>query len=151
MLPLPAGPRVHAACFGAMDGLLVRPFTVLCPPLSAPRLNAACFGAMGVGVLGGAFLCYPHIPRSNAACFGAMGADEPLVCSPPSTAARVSAAHFGPFYCGWSGVTGIPYAQPERCPRVAVLVEGALLQLLFRTPLTSCILSGRHSFSYRGR
>ena len=26
-----------------------------------------------------------------------MGADEPLVCSPPSTAARVSAAHFGPF------------------------------------------------------
>ena len=50
MLPLPAVPRVHAACFGAMDGLLVRPFTVMCPPLSAPRLNAACFGAMGVGV-----------------------------------------------------------------------------------------------------
>ena len=46
---------------------------------------------------------------------------------PPRTAVKVSATIFGPFYFGRSGVTDIPYGKPERCPGVAVLVEGALL------------------------
>ena len=55
----PPGPRVNAACFGAMGvGFLCDP--LLCyPPYTAPRLDAACFGAMDMGGLGDAFLCHP--------------------------------------------------------------------------------------------
>ena len=106
----------------------MQPYPFLCyPPYTAPRLNVACFGAMGVGVLGDAFLCYPPPPRLNAACFGAMGADVHLLCSPEHCAASISAAHLRPFYCNRSSVTVVPYGQPERCPGVAVLVDGALL------------------------
>ena len=38
--------------FGAMGGLLGRPFTVLPHPYNAPKLNVACFGSMGVGIWG---------------------------------------------------------------------------------------------------
>ena len=70
---------------------------------------------------------------------------------PPRTAARVSAAHFGPFYCGRSGVTGIPYRKPERCPGVAVLVDGALLTAVVSDAPYILHIKWVPLFSCRGR
>ena len=66
------------------------------PPLHCAQVKCCLFSCKGRGRLGRRFTVLPPPPRLYAACFGAMGADVPLLCGPPCTAVRISAARFWP-------------------------------------------------------